>query len=186
MNIPSIEIYSREEFDKFISNNGINNNICYIGIISSNDDYTEYPLFKYKYKFGNNIIMMFDDIDLFGLEKMFPENGPYNSVFNKFQASHLFDFILKNINKSKFIIHCDAGISRSTSVGLFISKMFDYINYFKNMSITFKDIPIKLSCYVKFLNQYAFRKHPNKMVVKLLTEQFNIYFETDLDKYFEL
>ena len=38
-------------------------------------------------------------------------------------AEDLYDFIKKNLGSGQAIIHCEAGISRSSATGLFISEL---------------------------------------------------------------
>lgn len=55
-----------------------------------------------------------------------PEGIPYNNViFTEEMAAKTVDFI-KKYDGSPFIVHCDAGISRSVAVGSFMEQAFGY------------------------------------------------------------
>jgi len=59
---------------------------------------------------------------------------PY-TLFSKEMASELFDFIssrVKRGNEHSFLVHCDAGMSRSVAVGMFIK---EYYNYFLHLEV---------------------------------------------------
>jgi len=51
-------------------------------------------------------------------------------LFNEIMAEQLYNFIMKN-KPSKFVIHCDAGISRSTAVGAHLRDFHQYDVEFK-------------------------------------------------------
>jgi predicted protein tyrosine phosphatase len=53
------------------------------------------------------------------------DNVPGYPTISKEQAQELVDFILKNANK-KFVIHCDAGQSRSAGVALAVECLLDH------------------------------------------------------------
>ena len=66
----------------------------------------------------NVLILVFDDVE-YDLES----KGYLYKAFTKEQGNKVIEFINNNIDKSKFIVHCSAGISRSGAIGRFI---FDY------------------------------------------------------------
>jgi len=54
------------------------------------------------------------------------------TLFDHKFAGVLLDFIEKNDGEfAKFIVHCDAGISRSTAVAAFLKDAYDYDVYYK-------------------------------------------------------
>lgn len=52
-------------------------------------------------------------------------NFPELVIFNESLAKQTFDFLTKNIGNN-FIIHCDAGMSRSVAIGAFLRDFFNY------------------------------------------------------------
>jgi len=60
-------------------------------------------------------------IDFWDLEEDF---GSYKTLSNE-KAKKIYDFIIENRDK-KFIINCDAGISRSAGIGLAVECLIDY------------------------------------------------------------
>ena len=53
-------------------------------------------------------------------------------LFSEQMASKLFEFISKRGNGRSFLVHCDAGMSRSVAVGMFIK---EYYNYFLHLEV---------------------------------------------------
>lgn len=93
------------------------------------------PKFEYAREINANgwkdvIQLEFDDTipEIAAFEKK--SRGITESVFTMEQAKNLLSFIERN-NGSAFIVHCDAGISRSVAVGSFMRDFFDYSPWFQ-------------------------------------------------------
>ena len=178
--VPSIKIFSREKFNNYIIENWIKDSTAYICIISSDEDPSNHILWNIPYKY--RIISQFDDIDIKGLNSMFVDNGPFIKPINSQNAKSIYGYIKENINKQKWIIHCDAGFSRSSAVGVFLSQYLDYlllskIYYWTKDNINelkryWKLLNICESNYINYLLQYNFCKHPNDKVLKELYQCF--------------
>lgn len=175
-----IKILSREKFDYIITINGIKDNQAYICIISSNEDPSNHILWNISYQ--RRIISQFDDIDIKGLNSMFVDNGPFIKPINSQNAKSIYGYIKENINKQEWIIHCDAGISRSSAIGVFLSQYLDYqlllkrfywCKYNVNELKRYWNIcKISESNYINYLLQYNFCKHPNDKVLLELYQCF--------------
>jgi predicted protein tyrosine phosphatase len=88
------------------------------------------------------------NMDFYDIEKSSKVNDyKYNPITEE-QAKEIFDFIEKHLNSS-FIVHCEAGISRSGAVARFIS------NYYGYSDAQFKD-------YIM----------PNQLLLKLLKKEY--------------
>jgi predicted protein tyrosine phosphatase len=150
-----IFVLSKNNFDNFCLKNEITDStvdefyeICFISIHNTNDNW--------KYAFSENhsnvLNLTFDDI-----EEDVAQKNAY--AFTSLQASELYEFILSNSDKSIFVIHCTAGISRSGAIGTFIA------NYFNVDMEEFKmDNPYILpnSHVLKMLNFILWENHFNE------------------------
>ena len=65
----------------------------------------------------NVMIMEFDDVENEGIPLM---NGGTAVVFSQKMAHDLFQIIKRNKHRKTAVVHCEAGISRSAAVALFI------------------------------------------------------------------
>ncbi len=92
--------------------------IVLISIETPDRVYREDDLHREKWK--DSLVVQFHDIDR-------EEDGL--TAINTDHAQEIVDFILKH-NGEEFIIHCDAGISRSAAVGLFMESRLDYDVHF--------------------------------------------------------
>ena len=116
----TVKVLSKNAFDRFCLINGINDSsaesfkdFAFISIHNTNDNY-EYAFSK---NHSNVLNLTFDDVEEDISEK-------FVFAMTSEQARKLFDFIVENSHKSKFVIHCTAGISRSGAVGTFIAHCF--------------------------------------------------------------
>lgn len=100
---------------------------------------------------SNVLIMHFWDFGELASEDLL-ESGSY-SVFNKYRAKKLLEFIYNNRNKKFAFIHCQGGISRSGAIGQFI---------FDNLS--------KIEDYREFKKR-NYRIQPNQYIVKVLNNE---------------
>lgn len=121
----SVVVYNREDFEDFISIHGLNENLAYIEIYTGPQG--KPLLSKEQLKQENTIALDFDD---FPEDVEFPNSTykPLNPTITYAQAVELVQFIYKNWGKD-FIIHCDAGVSRSQQVAAYIIMAghgFDY------------------------------------------------------------
>lgn len=121
---------SKRVFDQMMEYNGINDSnvesqdAVFISICSPKDDEERQPLISrmskesyFKSEHSNVKIMYFGD---YGETEV--EGNPF--AFSKEQAKELYEFILANKDKSIFICHCGAGISRSAACATFIFDNF--------------------------------------------------------------
>lgn len=68
----------------------------------------------------NVLNLVFDDV-----ERDFDQDGQKAIAFTQEQAKIVVDFIEKNKNKSRCIVHCGAGVSRSGAIATFFN---DYLH----------------------------------------------------------
>ena len=72
------------------------------------------------------------------------------------QAEEIYKFISNNTDKSKFIVHCSAGISRSGAVGMFLRDFFISENFVVNLHHN----GIMPNPYVsRLLNRYLYERN---------------------------
>jgi len=83
--------------------------------ISTNRDFNNYPIISISCV-GEKVKEMekYNSLQL--------EFGDDSSTFNNEHARQIIDFVEKNKNHPVFYVHCDAGISRSGAVGLWITR----------------------------------------------------------------
>jgi predicted protein tyrosine phosphatase len=120
-----VYIFSKQQFDKTMKDNGINdgnveshNKIFIISIIDT-DVWLESKEAYFKQNHENVLNLRFDDVEHDG------EPSPTNfdkgtKAFTEEQANELFEFIKKHRDKETCIVHCMAGISRSSACALFV------------------------------------------------------------------
>jgi predicted protein tyrosine phosphatase len=90
-------------------------NLVLISITNPGEDFVESNLTN---KFKNKLEIQFNDIRKF--------HDKYNHLIISNEEGRIIkDFILQNRNE-KFVIHCSAGISRSSAVGCAIECLFEY------------------------------------------------------------
>lgn len=94
------------------------------------------PRFEYardmtKAGWKDSIFVDFDDTipELIAMEKDFNNPGPI-VLFTMDHAKELLSFIETN-DGAPFLVHCDAGISRSVAVGAFMRDFFNYVPWFR-------------------------------------------------------
>lgn len=102
-----VNILSKSQFKSLISE-GISDDVMYISILDpdninsilpDNSNYKTFWFYDFEEKIGNY------------------------KIFNDDIAKEIIDFILSNKDKSKCVIHCTMGISRSGAVGEFINSI---------------------------------------------------------------
>lgn len=70
------------------------------------------------------------------------EKHEHTTMFTEEQADKLLDFIIAN-DGSPFVVHCDAGVSRSVAVGSFMRDAFDYKpRFYQTGSDQFRNIHV--------------------------------------------
>lgn len=113
-------VLSKIEFNDLMIRNKITDenvekrdSVMFISINDSNSDS------YFKENHDNVIIMHFDDIENEG--EVSPTNKGECKVFDEEMAENLYQFIKRNKDKETCVVHCEAGISRSGSVGLFVN-----------------------------------------------------------------
>ena len=112
-------VQNREDFEDYVAKNGIEPDKAYIDIYSGPNGQ---PVVKEH--FDNVISLDFDD---FPADIVFKGNSyhPNNPTITMDQAKELVDFIEKYRGRD-FVIHCDAGVSRSQQVGRYIQSIDPY------------------------------------------------------------
>jgi len=138
-----------EEFKALVSSDRFNpENFVVISILDPDSKITtEYEISKFK----DGLAVRFWDIeDSIGRYKTIPEEV----------AKEIAKFILKN-KKEKFIIHCEAGISRSAGTGLAVDAIIDYFGD----KYTAAQYPSKIKSH----NRYS----PNFTVYNKILEEFS-------------
>ena len=122
-------VLSKREFDKMMDYTFVNDDnveekdIMIISVCSPPDDNRH--SFKsqknrelwFKREHPNVKIMYFGDYGEHHLDKV-------EYLFTNEQAKELYEFIKINKDKSRAIIHCGAGISRSGAIGVFIHSLY--------------------------------------------------------------
>jgi predicted protein tyrosine phosphatase len=119
----NILILSKKMFDDLmIKHNITNENVIEknIAFISINDTGGTNQVPYFNENSNNNVLVLyFDDI-----EEDIQTEKRLIKAFTIEQAKIVFNFIKNNEDKTTFIIHCSAGISRSGAVGTFINDYF--------------------------------------------------------------
>lgn len=118
-----ILITNKENFDRLLSNSGINkwnveeqDDIFFISINNPRDKQE-----PYLENAENAIVLFFDDVDKdFEVPDIKTREKLLLKAFTKEQAQQLFYFVTKHKDKENCVIHCEAGVSRSGAVGKFI------------------------------------------------------------------
>lgn len=161
-------ILGRFELIDEVKSNNIKNTkkLNLISIIDPKRDYLPDDVVL---KFKNNIALQFYDIEY--------NLGNYTHI-SKAQAKDILDFILNGLNKNEeFIIHCEAGVSRSSAIGLvieLISSEFskeEIRDFYLNKSIEDEDfLRNKFFRNSNILNH--FRYEPNRLVFKYILEEY--------------
>ena len=111
-----VDVYNREQACKLIPDA----NKCFISIWtplgdwSSELDYNDSPI---KTGWADTLKLTFHDVTYMGHKDWV--------LFNHDMARKIVMFIQKNINKN-FVVHCDAGISRSVAVGCYLRDQYGY------------------------------------------------------------
>jgi len=113
-------VLSKMEFNILMVNNNITDDNVEkrdsVMFISINDSNAHSHFDK---NHDNVIALYFDDIDKEG--EVSPINKGECKVFDDEMAENLYQFIKRNKDKETCVVHCEAGISRSGSVGLFVN-----------------------------------------------------------------
>lgn len=161
----TVRVWPRIKFTEYCKYNMISDSniddldICLIEILNTSEckePFKDWDNGCNTQMFNNNhlnvLTLIFDDVEYDDIES----KGHLYKAFTKEQGKSVLDFINKNIDKSKFIIHCSAGISRSGAVGRFI---FDYLKF--------------LNYNVKFPEHNKI--NPNGIVSKTLNNLLNSY-----------
>jgi len=102
------------------------------------------------------LTLYFEDVveeDIYGMENLI--------IFNNSHADEILRFINDNTEVDYFIIHCHAGVSRSSAIGKFI------LEYFNEDSKWIDESKIKDEVNGNVINKY----YPNQLVYKTLKLQ---------------
>lgn len=93
------------------------------------DDGTSYDPIRHIDSYKSILELYFDDIDPRQFKNLSITDLPDIKFFDQNLAQQIIQFLLKNPNAPQIIVHCNAGISRSVAVALFIAQY-----YFKDQS----------------------------------------------------
>ena len=129
-------ILPRHFFEDTMKQNKVNDNnvieykeSCFISI----NDIGKKSYFS---KNNDNVLrLFFHDISI-------EDNDEYNKCITENDIKQLIEFIVRN-KDSNFVIHCEAGISRSGAIGLFINDYFNVMNKKEFKKINFNIHPNK-------------------------------------------
>lgn len=142
----TIRVFSRQKFNNYIKELNINDtnienkDICIIEFFNSDvceDVINRFQIedeFNYRQGWNsrpfkeihNNVMQIICD-DILGAKSLKVDGQLKSLVLFRFSdAIALYNFIIKNQNKKKFIVHCSAGISRSGAAGEFLKLFFEY------------------------------------------------------------
>lgn len=156
--IKNISVYSHKDFDeKMEQMNIFSSNVCedkknaYISILCSKENQELFRAPHFTEETSNVIILEFDDIDCDELS----HNDRMWYGITEDDAKRCVEFIMNNLGKN-FIIHCNAGKSRSQGVCRFILDCFKEYGYDEKVSCR-KDNP----CMT-----------PNMRVVRMLKREY--------------
>jgi predicted protein tyrosine phosphatase len=122
-----IKVCSKQQFKEILCQNNITSSNVetlkdYIFIEINDSNKISY----FNKNLKNVLILYFDDI-------VFKENN--KKLFDIYQAKQIINFVKENINKENLIIRCEADVSRSGAVYLFINDMLKQDYYeFKNLN----------------------------------------------------
>lgn len=152
-----IEIVSRAKLDTNIFGTGMytkqirQGNTAFIGVVSSNEILEDHPLAGEE----NCLVLKFDDVDdVLNIE------GVVTRITDE-QIKTIGDFIIQNKHFNKWLIQCDAGISRSGAIGDAVALYLEKERKDENI-------------YNLFLRKYAYRISPNQLVSCELKKYLNL------------
>lgn len=154
----TIYVLNKISFSDIMKLNNINSlnveskNLFIVSINNSNETLNDT---FFKKDFNNVLHLFFDDISE---ESKVTSSGKIVYGFSEEQGKKLLMFLDNiDINKKHFIVHCNAGISRSGAVGTFVCDYFDF-NYdqFKRLNPMIRPNSRVLSIMRKLSNFYQF------------------------------
>lgn len=134
--IKTVYVWSKVQFDDAMQLNELKDSniekLYKTALISINDTSGIYSKSWFNENHSNVLILYFDDVEK-DMEKS-PTNKHDCKAFTVEQAKKIIHFLNTNKDRTQFIVHCAAGISRSGSVGLFINDYFelDYKIFLEN------------------------------------------------------
>jgi len=138
----NVEKYENIAFISILCPTDYDTNELFLDVFSDNEHW-----FKNEHQ---NVL----NIDFWDIEKEIEYgNGKVLKPFTPEQADEILNFIDKNQGK-EFLIHCHAGISRSSAVAYFIRDYYEWVN---------KEL---------FDRRYKGNKYPNQCVFTLLKKAF--------------
>jgi len=124
----NINVVNKKTFDKLMFDNNINdtnveeiNDVFFISITDT-DKSSDSRIPYFENDHSNVLNLSFDDCEYD--DQPTPTQILGTKAFSEHQAQKLYAFIKANKYKSQCIVHCMAGISRSSAVALFIN---DYV-----------------------------------------------------------
>lgn len=149
-------VLSKNSFDQLMVSNDLDDsNVHSIKdtlFISINNNFDNSVKPHFSENKDNVLILHFDDVE----NDIYENNKLIAKSFTNEQGTTLLQFLEKNKNKSKCIVHCTAGISRSGAVGTFINDHYGTDTYDE----------------FKKRNPYV---HPNGQVLSVLNRIYREY-----------
>ena len=136
----NILILNKRLFNEFMTYNAIDDDNVEsqdMLIISINEFFKNETLFNDKYsvrshfkrQHSNVLIEHFGDYREDYIKRCMENKLPTFGFFNEHKAKRMYEFMLKNKDKSLAVLHCGAGISRSGAVGQFLWENFGTVSY---------------------------------------------------------
>lgn len=163
----NIIILNKRLFNEFMTYNFINDDNVEsqdMLIISINEFFRYETLFNDKYNVqsyfkrphANVLIEHFGDYHEDYVSRCIEQKLPTFGFFNERKAKKMYEFMLRNKDKSLAVLHCGAGISRSGAAGHFLWENFGTMSY--------EDFKRKNK-----------KIEPNKHILRLLNEEKERY-----------
>jgi len=91
------------------------------------DDYNVNSYFKRQH--SNVLIEHFGDYREDYITECIKKKKPTSGFFSEHKAKRMYEFMMRNKDKSLAVLHCGAGISRSGAAGQFLWENFGTISY---------------------------------------------------------
>ena len=110
----TIDVYNREQFRMLKPDP----DVCVISCQTPPTTWDEGTLSEIPAGWGGSLVLEFHDV----LQRSSPEMVVFDSVM----ADRVLQFVESSYVGSKFVIHCDAGQSRSVAIGLWLSQYHDH------------------------------------------------------------
>jgi predicted protein tyrosine phosphatase len=111
----TIDVYNREQFRMLVPDP----DVCVISCQTPPTTWGEGTLSEIPTGWGDSLVLEFHDV--------LQQSSPEMVVFDANMADRVVRFVEWSNNRNcSFVIHCDAGQSRSVAIGLWLSQYHDY------------------------------------------------------------